>query len=101
MHGPESLAAQHGRTQHGAEENAQDGRPDADQPTDLDEDDDLGDRDQEQRQRSEEHTSELQSLMRISYAVFCLKKKNKSQPQKQRTQHHKTVYSKNNKQGKP
>src|SRR3546814_6407016 len=29
-------------------------------------------------QRSEEHTSELQSLMRISYAVFCLKKKNKS-----------------------
>src|SRR3546814_4216875 len=27
--------------------------------------------------RSEEHTSELQSLMRISYAVFCLKKKNK------------------------
>src|SRR3546814_2293667 len=31
--------------------------------------------------RSEEHTSELQSLMRISYAVFCLKKK------KQKTQH--------------
>src|SRR3546814_3353825 len=30
------------------------------------------------RTRSEEHTSELQSLMRISYAVFCLKKKNKS-----------------------
>src|SRR3546814_6884271 len=29
--------------------------------------------------RSEEHTSELQSLMRISYAVFCLKKKNKTQ----------------------
>src|SRR3546814_5855312 len=29
------------------------------------------------RGRSEEHTSELQSLMRISYAVFCLKKKNK------------------------
>src|SRR3546814_9958658 len=28
-------------------------------------------------QRSEEHTSELQSLMRISYAVFCLKKKTK------------------------
>src|SRR3546814_7348678 len=27
------------------------------------------------RERSEEHTSELQSLMRISYAVFCLKKK--------------------------
>src|SRR3546814_8936798 len=31
--------------------------------------------------RSEEHTSELQSLMRISYAVFCLKKKNKTQMQ--------------------
>src|SRR3546814_2726408 len=29
------------------------------------------------RSRSEEHTSELQSLMRIAYAVFCLKKKNK------------------------
>src|SRR3546814_7896498 len=29
--------------------------------------------------RSEEHTSELQSLMRISYAVFCLKKKNQNQ----------------------
>src|SRR3546814_1786098 len=29
------------------------------------------------RRRSEEHTSELQSLMRISYAVFCLKKNNK------------------------
>src|SRR3546814_2641602 len=28
-----------------------------------------------ERRRSEEHTSELQSLMRISYAVFCLKKK--------------------------
>src|SRR3546814_8238281 len=30
--------------------------------------------------RSEEHTSELQSLMRISYAVFCLKKKKKQTP---------------------
>src|SRR3546814_10900449 len=30
------------------------------------------------RSRSEEHTSELQSLMRISYAVFCLKKKKKN-----------------------
>src|SRR3546814_1743953 len=30
--------------------------------------------------RSEEHTSEHQSLMRISYAAFCLKKKKKSQP---------------------
>src|SRR3546814_6530910 len=32
--------------------------------------------------RSEEHTSELQSLMRISYAVFCLKKKNIKQKKK-------------------
>src|SRR3546814_10521812 len=31
--------------------------------------------------RSEEHTSELQSLMRISYAVLCLKKKKEQQPQ--------------------
>src|SRR3546814_10462019 len=35
--------------------------------------------DHEQRGRSEEHTSELQSLMRISYAVFCLKKKKQQQ----------------------
>src|SRR3546814_3209874 len=34
------------------------------------------DREVDIRQRSEEHTSELQSLMRISYAVFCLKKNN-------------------------
>src|SRR3546814_7040745 len=34
------------------------------------------------RVRSEEHTSELQSLMRISYAVFCLKKKKKNQEKK-------------------
>src|SRR3546814_2864694 len=33
------------------------------------------------KQRSEEHTSELQSLMRISYAVFCLKKKKKNKQQ--------------------
>src|SRR3546814_6857004 len=33
--------------------------------------------------RSEEHTSELQSLMRISYAVFCLKKKKKTNTQEQ------------------
>src|SRR3546814_6979666 len=36
--------------------------------------------------RSEEHTSELQSLMRISYAVFCLKKKNTQ------SNHNKTTY---------
>src|SRR3546814_4488762 len=36
--------------------------------------------------RSEEHTSELQSLMRISYAVFCLKKKKKNTKTKASTQ---------------
>src|SRR3546814_7673700 len=35
--------------------------------------------------RSEEHTSELQSLMRISYAVFCLKKKHKNYQQRTTT----------------
>src|SRR3546814_10804653 len=42
--------------------------------------------------RSEEHTSELQSLMRISYAVFCLKKKNKTtthRNEKENIQHRK------------
>src|SRR3546814_4918808 len=39
-------------------------------------------------QRSEEHTSELQSLMRISYAVFCLKKK-KRKNQQNKTSNHK------------
>src|SRR3546814_4125001 len=39
--------------------------------------------------RSEEHTSELQSLMRISYAVFCLKKKKK---------HTQYIYNKNSRQ---
>src|SRR3546814_9454363 len=34
--------------------------------------------------RSEEHTSELQSLMRISYAVFCLKKKKKHKQKKKK-----------------
>src|SRR3546814_9807934 len=37
--------------------------------------------------RSEEHTSELQSLMRISYAVFCLKKKIKKKLNKHTTRH--------------
>src|SRR3546814_9201158 len=51
--------------------------------------------------RSEEHTSELQSLMRISYAVFCLKKKNNKftqtrkssiyKYQKKKTPHHNQV----------
>src|SRR3546814_8106967 len=38
--------------------------------------------------RSEEHTSELQSLMRISYAVFCLKKKKTVQPLKTENHDH-------------
>src|SRR3546814_1239103 len=38
--------------------------------------------------RSEEHTSELQSLMRISYAVFCLKKKPENNQIKERTNIH-------------
>src|SRR3546814_3167297 len=46
--------------------------------------------------RSEEHTFELQSLMRISYAVFCLKKKNKKK-KKMNTQskhsHTRTIYT--------
>src|SRR3546814_3072973 len=37
--------------------------------------------------RSEEHTSELQSLMRISYAVFCLKKKKKTNKQRNTTKY--------------
>src|SRR3546814_6509313 len=41
--------------------------------------------------RSEEHTSELQSLMRISYAVFCLKKKN-NQTKLQNQQHTNELY---------
>src|SRR3546814_7913763 len=39
-------------------------------------------------QRSEEHTSELQSLMRISYAVFCLKKKKKHKQYKYNNTNH-------------
>src|SRR3546814_10166730 len=38
--------------------------------------------------RSEEHTSELQSLMRISYAVFCLKKKKKNESRRQQRKAH-------------
>src|SRR3546814_5429941 len=48
----------------------------------------------EQIERSEEHTSELQSLMRISYAVFCLKKKKQTTREEhtynQQTDMHKT-----------
>src|SRR3546814_2529541 len=42
--------------------------------------------------RSEEHTSELQSLMRISYAVFCLKKKKSTQSHKHYAIKHKRHY---------
>src|SRR3546814_9981571 len=45
------------------------------------------------RHRSEEHTSELQSLMRISYAVFCLKKKNTHIVKTIKTPHQKHVYT--------
>src|SRR3546814_4943402 len=45
-----------------------------------------------QNARSEEHTSELQSLMRISYAVFCLKKNRKEK----QTYDHKTIKQKSN-----
>src|SRR3546814_5472625 len=42
---------------------------------------------QQEARRSEEHTSELQSLMRISYAVFCLKKKKKKDRRKRKVKH--------------
>src|SRR3546814_3724057 len=45
------------------------------------------------QRRSEEHTSELQSLMRISYAVFCLKKKNKKNKQDNHYQTHTIQYT--------
>src|SRR3546814_1138970 len=41
--------------------------------------------------RSEEHTSELQSLMRISYAVFCLKNKKYQQDHQKTTQHYTNI----------
>src|SRR3546814_9363251 len=42
----------------------------------------------DQQLRSEEHTSELQSLMRISYAVFCLKKKNQRNQRNTKSTHY-------------
>src|SRR3546814_1544653 len=49
--------------------------------------------------RSEEHTSELQSLMRISYAVFCLKKKKHNQEiNKQNTKYYNTTKKKHSSQ---
>src|SRR3546814_7420152 len=49
--------------------------------------------------KSEEHTSELQSLMRISYAVFCLKKK-KIKTDYAQSRIHKTTYKTSRKQNK-
>src|SRR3546814_9682044 len=48
------------------------------------------------RNRSEEHTSELQSLMRISYAVFCLKKKKKIKQKQQYTTTKEIKYKRTN-----
>src|SRR3546814_10225298 len=50
--------------------------------------------------RSEEHTSELRSLMRISYAVFCLKKNKTHQTNKQPNQHTQDTQSNTNTQHK-
>src|SRR3546814_1507400 len=46
--------------------------------------------------RSEEHTSELQSLMRISYAVFCLKKKRNNTTMQHSQQHNLNTYKQTN-----
>src|SRR3546814_8474910 len=47
--------------------------------------------DQSEQRRSEEHTSELQSLMRISYAVFCLKKKTTKHSRIRSTASHRAI----------
>src|SRR3546814_10850887 len=75
-------------------------RLDHEQPADEDEDEFVlrGHRDRRKRAakreaarvRSEEHTSELQSLMRISYAVFCLKKKKRNAQTTTLSTQHKT-----------
>src|SRR3546814_3323298 len=52
------------------------------------------------RTRSEEHTSELQSLMRISYAVFCLKKKKQPKEHNSTTRTHPTYKHKYSHNGK-
>src|SRR3546814_3429476 len=59
----------------------------------LREAEDIVDEEEHVLARSEEHTSELQSLMRISYAVFCLKKKKHPQPTTQTT-HYYTQHTK-------
>src|SRR3546814_4383834 len=73
--GREVVSCSHGPAQLGVQ--FLDGVGRVDQPPDV-----VGkgvERDHLAPDRSEEHTSELQSLMRISYAVFCLKKKKKRQ----------------------
>src|SRR3546814_6330589 len=50
-----------------------------------------GQREPHREIRSEEHTSELQSLMRISYAVFCLKKKKQTQKTNVNTTQHRQI----------
>src|SRR3546814_3405615 len=50
--------------------------------------------------RSEEHTSELQSLMRLSYAVFCLKKKTKTKKNNKKIKNRVTKHVKKKKKGK-
>src|SRR3546814_6256206 len=64
------------------------GRGDEDKPA-------LSERPERLHDRSEEHTSELQSLMRISYAVFCLKKQNKNKQQHNTQPNHNTSNNKN------
>src|SRR3546814_981002 len=59
-------------------------------------DHDAGERGGRDANRSEEHTSELQSLMRISYAVFCLKKKNNNNNKKHKSKQKTSIQ--NNKQ---
>src|SRR3546814_10074057 len=49
-----------------------------------------------ERVRSEEHTSELQSLMRISYAVFCMKKQTHQTPKRHRINHNHNTRAHNN-----
>src|SRR3546814_3897324 len=56
---------------------------------------DLGNRREGAAMRSEEHTSELQSLMRISYAVFCLKKKKTAHTNIHRTEEHQITHQYN------
>src|SRR3546814_1014917 len=72
------------------------GVADRDDEQEADQEAERGDRPEDRRrligqeiadQRSEEHTSELQSLMRISYAVFCLKKKQQITHENKRTKH--------------